>query len=140
MQTRAHIPFGFTKVASVTSFSAVCTPFMVLLKLANFVLGGQGWRKQEGKACLPRWGWEELSQAPFLWSQLTSHCPPPRCPRSHLEISGESLRSPLPAGRWPRGRRGRQGWGDPRRQVRGSVSKRTETGRWQEGALPGQLG
>lgn len=40
-----HIfPFGFTKVASVTSFSAVCfTPFTVLLKLANFVLGGQGW-------------------------------------------------------------------------------------------------
>lgn len=65
---------------------------------------------RKGKAWLPRWGWEELSRAPFLWSQLTSHCPPlPRCPRSHLEISGESLRSPAASravAAWQAGRGG----------------------------------
>lgn len=49
--------FDFTKVASVTYFSAVCfSPFTVLLKLANFVLGGQGWEAGRGRHGFPGGG------------------------------------------------------------------------------------
>lgn len=112
---------------------------MVLLKLANFVLGGQGWEAgREGIASQVGVGRAESGTFLVVSAPHTAH--PSLGARGATLKSLVSLSGAHAASRGG-GRvagRGGRGGGGPKRQGTGAFP-RAETGRWQEGA-PGQLG
>lgn len=88
---------------------------------------------RKGKAWLPRWGWEELSQGTFLVVSAHHTAHPPRCPQSHLKSLVSLSGAPLQAGRWPCGRQDGAGVGGPKRQVHGGALPRWRLGDGRKG-------